>query len=234
VKSSRRKRKKRAKRQKPRRRQKRPSKMMRRKKTAKLHLQASWMKGTVAVAVGFCALAIISLALTTATADAHARYESSTPADGEVVAEPPERVDIFFSQEMARSQGLPTVRVANESGDVVADEAVLDDEDRTHLSIELPPELPEGRYTVIWHNISDEDGDDAEGAFHFYIGTGPEATPSDGTDPPNGESPTAAPTTPPDDDGNNGDDGVPAWTLALAALGGAVVGGVGVAALRRR
>ena len=91
------------------------------------------------------------------SASAHANYESSTPADGEVVPEGPERVDVFYSQEVARSGGLPILFVANQSGDVIADEAVLDDEDRTHISIELPPALPDGRYTVIWHTLSDED-----------------------------------------------------------------------------
>jgi copper transport protein len=165
---------------------------------------------------------------------AHAAYESSTPADGEVLAESPERVEAFFSQEMARSGGLPTLIVVNEAGDQVDLGATLDDEDRTHLFVELAPELPDGRYPVIWHTLSDEDGEEAQGAFHFFVGDGPGDGPSV-TPEPNGGTGTAtpAPTDPPRESDEDSD-GVSVWLLVAGVAAGLVIGcGAGMVLGRR-
>lgn len=160
-------------------------------------------------------------------ASAHSGYERSEPGDGAVVAESPARVDVYFGQEMARSGGLPTMIVVNNSGDQVDLGATLDDNDRKHLYAGLAPSLPDGRYTVIWHTLSDEDAEEAQGAFHFYIGAGP-----------SGDSPAPAATvaqTPPPAPGSatpaaasTGDGGgIPAWALVLGIFAGALVGGAG-------
>jgi methionine-rich copper-binding protein CopC len=166
---------------------------------------------------------------------AHAGYEDSTPADGETVSESPERVDVLFGQEIARQGGLPTMVVANEFGDVIADEPVLDDIDRKHMYIELPPALGAGRYTVIWHTLSDEDGEEAQGAFHFFVGDAPIETTSATT------PPAAATITPPpavvdggDSEGAGGND-VPLWALIGGVAASLAAGlGVGVALASRR
>ena len=43
------------------------------------------------------------------------------------------------------------------------------------MSVALEPDLPPRRYVVNWKNVSDDDGDRAEGAFSFYIRTQPTA-----------------------------------------------------------
>ncbi len=182
------------------------------------------------------ALAVALPTVLTCTAEAHSGYESSTPADGETVAESPPRVDVYFGQEMARSGGLPSLIVVNDSGDQVDLGAKLDDADRTHISAELAPSLPGGRYTVIWHTLSDEDGEEAQGAFHFYVGepsTSGSPTPRP-TIPDKGTpvAATTAPTTPTGDDGD--DAGAPVWLLvAGVAAALAIGGGAGYAAGRR-
>lgn len=194
----------------------------------------------LALAATFLAVAA-GLLLGATNASAHAGYDHSTPADGEVLAESPERVDVYFGQEMARTGGLPTLIVVNESGDTLSEPSTLDDDDRTHMSAELPPALPEGRYTVLWHTISDDDGEEAQGAFHFFIGEPPaQATPTvtGGETPEPGQpslpAETAAPTPPPsEDDGGGGD--VPVWALIAGMIGGGIVGvGIGIAYARRR
>jgi hypothetical protein len=133
---------------------------------------------------------------------------------------------------MARSGGLPTLTVVNDGGDVLNESTTLDDEDRTHVFAELPPELPEGRYTVIWHTVSDEDGEEAQGAFHFYVGAGPGETsaPASGTAT---QEATASPA--PTNGGGDDDGGIPAWTLIVGVAGGLVAGGAaGVAFGKRR
>lgn len=195
--------------------------------TATIKARTVHLAATLAVA---CALLLTALILGGGQrAFAHAAYESSTPADGEGVSESPEQVEIVFSQEVARQGGLPTVMVVNQFGDVTADEPVLDDTDRTRLTVDLPPALGNGRYTVIWHTLSDEDGEEAQGAFHFYVGEGPNG-PAPGTETPAGGTPTGGATTvvtqPGVGDGGGG--GVPVWALvgglAVALVIGASAG----------
>lgn len=160
---------------------------------------------------------------------AHAGYESSTPGDGEVVAEAPEVIDIYFGQEMARSGGLPTAVVMNDAGDQVDLGATLDDEDRTHISVEMPPAMPEGRYTVIWHTLSDEDGEEAQGAFHYYVGAGPTPIPT-------GDAPDETATPPPSTEpaSDDDDDGVSIWLVVMGVIVGLVLGGGAATMLARK
>jgi methionine-rich copper-binding protein CopC len=171
-------------------------------------------------------------------ASAHAGYESSTPADGETLADSPPEVEVIFSQEMARSGGLPSLVVVNDSGDQVDLGAELDDADRTRMVAPLAPSLPEGRYTVIWHTLSDEDGEEANGAFHFFVGQPPaQDTPGPATTVPGKGTPqvsaTAAPTAPPSAE-DNGDDGAPIWLLVAGILAALAIGiGAGILVARR-
>ncbi len=177
---------------------------------------------------------LAGLALPASPAGAHAGYERSEPADGAVLPESPPRVDVWFSQEVRRSGGLPKMIVVNDAGDTVSLETVLDDEDRHRVYAELAPALPPGRYTVIWHTLSDEDGEEAQGAFHYYVGAGPEdgstptagETPQPPSPPPSQPTPTPEPSSP---EAADGDDGLPVWALVIGIIGGVAVGaGAGV------
>jgi methionine-rich copper-binding protein CopC len=111
------------------------------------------------------------------TAEAHAEYERSLPAAGAVVRAAPELVEIWFTQELFRRAGANTITVEGEAGPVDAGAPVLDDADRTHLSVQLASELPPGEYTVRWTSLSAVDGDSAEGTFTFRVDpTAPEGT----------------------------------------------------------
>ena len=181
------------------------------------------------VGAALLASALVGAALAAASVEAHAGYERSEPADGAVLAESPPRVEVWFSQELRRAGGLPTLEVVNFAGDVLSDPAVLDDDDRTHVYAALPPSLPNGRYTVIWHTLSDEDDEEARGAFHFYVGEGPGTASKIVLTP--APTPTPAPPPPP----NDADGGWPAWVIALVGAfgGGVVVGAVVLFAVRR-
>lgn len=184
------------------------------------------------LAVAAAVAAVALLAMPADRASAHAAYDHSTPGDGEVLAESPAQVSVFFKEEITRGNGLPTLVVVNDYGDVVSSNAALNDDDRRELTADLDPGLPDGRYAVIWHNVSADDGDDAQGAFYFYIGTGPAATQPAGS----GASPTitAAPTaTPAPSSGDSGGD-IPVWALIAGIIGGLVVGGGGGLVFGRR
>jgi methionine-rich copper-binding protein CopC len=156
---------------------------------------------------------------------AHAAYDHSTPGDGEVVATAPDKVDVFFKEEVQRANGLPTLIVVDDSGDQVDTGAVLDDNDRTHMSAPLQSGLEDGRYTVLWHTVSADDGEEAQGAFQFYVGTGPSTQPSSQASATATARASATPvaSTAPDTEDDGSD--VPVWTLIVGIIGGVVVGG---------
>lgn len=189
------------------------------------------------------ALALVLLALLTPAMPAfgHADYDYSLPARDEVLPEAPARVDVYFKQDIFRQQGSNFVRVFDESDAQVSEgDGVVDDDDRKHISTELPAGLGDGRYIVRWKTLSDEDGDDEEGAFCFYIGVEPtdaqEAecaafaevapTPTEGaaaatsTPAAPGATPTASV---PGDGEDDSDDGVPTALIVVAAVAGAAV-----------
>jgi methionine-rich copper-binding protein CopC len=107
---------------------------------------------------------------------AHARYKSSTPGTGQVLAASPARVEITFTQQIQKVSGTYGIDVTRGGGAAVtAGPDVVDESDRTKLSVPLQGGLPPGRYVVHWKNVSDDDGDPAEGAFSFYVNTQPTA-----------------------------------------------------------
>jgi methionine-rich copper-binding protein CopC len=118
------------------------------------------------------------LLLTPVLALAHAEYERSDPGAGSVIPAPPVEVHIWFTQELFRREGENWIEVIDPNGDQVQQgEAVIDDDDRTHLWVALRDGLGTGEYLVRWRNLSAEDGDNDEGEFSFTVDpAAPEAT----------------------------------------------------------
>jgi methionine-rich copper-binding protein CopC len=109
-------------------------------------------------------------------ASAHARYKRSTPGTGEVVQASPTQVDLTFTQDVQKVSGSYGMTVTNGQNAVVSTaSAVINDQDRSKMSVQLAPNLPPGRYVVTWNNVSDADGHDETGAFSFYVGVQPSA-----------------------------------------------------------
>ena len=103
-------------------------------------------------------------------AEAHSRYVRSEPGQGAVIASEPERVEIWFTQDLFRRQGENWILVYGPGGDEVqSGEAQIDDDDRRRMWIELQFPLAAGEYRVEWRNLSAEDGDDEEGEFTFIL-----------------------------------------------------------------
>jgi methionine-rich copper-binding protein CopC len=118
------------------------------------------------------AIVVVAGSLPPATpVSAHAAYDSSTPSVGERLAVGPSQVEITFTQDIQKLAGSYGIEVQKDRGlDVTAGPSVVNDNDRTKLSVPLQPGLLAGRYVVNWKNVSDEDGDPKEGAFSFYVG----------------------------------------------------------------
>ncbi|MGB2693567.1 MAG: copper resistance protein CopC [Dehalococcoidia bacterium] len=120
------------------------------------------------------ALAAAGLLITVGSVSGHADYDRSTPGRNEIVAQPPTRVDVYFLQDVRKLEGSNFVRVSNDGGDQVSTgDGIVDDNDRRHISAEIPTQLPAGRYVVQWMSLSDEDGDSDTGTFCFYVDTTP-------------------------------------------------------------
>lgn len=133
------------------------------------------MKWQIHLAVAIVVAAVV-VSLAATTVFAHSGYESSIPASDEVLPEAPERVDVWFTQDIVKRAGLYFVRVFDEAEAQVSDgDGVVGDDDRSHVFAELPPGLGPGRYIVRWMITSDIDGDADEGAFCFYVAVEPTA-----------------------------------------------------------
>lgn len=171
-------------------------------------------------------------------AQAHAAYARSSPGDGGTVSSAPQRVDIWFTQELFRRAGANLIQVTDsagvrfDTGDVLVDSA-----DRTHMSVTLRPDMGPGQYTVEWTSLSAIDGDPEQGSFRFTIDplageTSATPTPIVSTGQPGSSSPgpTARTSEAPTGSTEKGDPGssIPSWALFAAAavlIGGSLAAG---------
>lgn len=157
----------------------------------------------------------------------HADYARSEPAKDEVLATPPTQVKVWFTQELFRRAGENWLHVSGPDGARVdLDDPVVDDNDRSLLTVNLAEGLPDGVYRVEWRALSADDGHTKEGEFGFVVGaanplptattpaTVPAATPApEATTAPPSDAPTPA---------SSQSGGLPclgAAPLALLALG---------------
>jgi len=142
------------------------------------------------------AIALVGVALggNSSSAQAHAQYIRSTPAENEVLAQAPNHVFIWFSETLELQ--FSEVQVLDPTGG----RADLDDlhhhGDLANPGLTLRPNLTPGTYTVAWRVLSSVDGHRTAGTFAFSVGqaTGPPQAPtgsgftfeSSGSGPPRG------------------------------------------------
>lgn len=175
--------------------------------------------------------ALLATLIFPALAFAHAQPKTVQPGDGAVLNASPGEYVMETTQEMARREGANDLDIFDANGnEVTAVAAVIDNSNRSRLTVTLPPTLEPGEYTVRWKTLSAEDGDPADGELTFTID--PDATPDPGKE----QLVEGAPTAPPDD-GNGetsappviegGDGGGTSWVLVAAVAVGCLVLGSG-------
>jgi methionine-rich copper-binding protein CopC len=107
---------------------------------------------------------------------AHAIPERAEPPIDGVVADPPRRVGIWFTEEVDPSETRVEVIGPDGSrvdrGDATVD---LNDPNRQHVTVSLNAGLRPGTYIVQWHSVSAIDRDTVDGSFRFTVD--PAATP---------------------------------------------------------
>jgi uncharacterized protein YkwD/methionine-rich copper-binding protein CopC len=122
---------------------------------------------------------------------AHALPLKSEPENGATLLQAPERVTVWFSQELDTRFSLLQVFDAGGRQVDLGDGGVdLYDPDHASLMVSLPETLPDGRYLVRWSVVSFEDNDTTEGEFSFSVGR-PNQVPTAATTPTGGDWPLA-------------------------------------------
>lgn len=137
-------------------------------------------------------LATLGLALAVVLAgpgSAHSILKGTSPKQGAVLREPPDRVVLRFNEPVEVALG--GIRVFGPDGDRVdVGETEHVSGDRSRVRVALQPDLANGRYRVAWRIIA-ADGHPRQGTFRFSINA-PQPTAS-----PAAPSPTHAPPSPP-------------------------------------
>jgi methionine-rich copper-binding protein CopC len=113
--------------------------------------------------------AILLTLVTTSPVLAHAELDRSLPEAESTVKESPEKVELWFTEEVATGS---KIEVTDAAGNIVHEgEAEIDlmDPERKHLTIGLKAGLPSGVYTVTWTTNSAGDDHEASGSFTFTI-----------------------------------------------------------------
>ncbi len=129
--------------------------------------------------------AMLLTVLATSGAGAHAAYESSTPGSGDVVAEAPDQIAVRFTERLERSYSQ--LQLFDSGGDEVEGTVLEEGNDEYTMVLELPREMPNGTYSVLWRTLSNDDGHTAQNYFAFTIGSdadvAPITIPSSGDEP---------------------------------------------------
>jgi methionine-rich copper-binding protein CopC len=111
--------------------------------------------------------ALFVLALAGSAVRAHAFLDRANPAVGSSLATPPQRVSIWFTQEL--EPAFSSIEVRDQAGNRVdAGDSKLDAADAALLQVSLKP-LPPGAYKVAWRVVS-VDTHPTEGTFTFFVG----------------------------------------------------------------
>jgi methionine-rich copper-binding protein CopC len=129
------------------------------------------VRATVRAALSL-ALVAAGLLGSASLALAHAQYQSSNPPSGGTIASLPQTLQVTYTEELASIQFTVT---GPDGSSATNGPAAIDLEHRTNASVPLRNAGP-GQYTVVWHNVSGDDGDPNDGSFVFTVAGPPAAT----------------------------------------------------------
>ncbi|HET6261231.1 MAG TPA: copper resistance CopC family protein, partial [Chloroflexia bacterium] len=102
-------------------------------------------------------------------ASAHAHLESSTPADGATVASGLTQVTVTFSEEVSVDQS--SAQLASADGSAVSGATGAVDRANRNTMVITTPALADGKYTVTWRAVTEDDNGITHGTFSFTVGT---------------------------------------------------------------
>lgn len=106
------------------------------------------------------------LLLAAGPAFAHAKLESSVPANAAIVTPAPGELMLKFSEGLELK--FSGVAITGPAGPVTPGAVALDPKDKATLVVPLPAPLPTGTYHVDWHALS-TDGHKTQGSYAFTV-----------------------------------------------------------------
>jgi copper transport protein len=114
-------------------------------------------------------LSAVWLLLLCGPALAHARLVETYPADGDILAEPPEQVQLLFSEPIEAE--FDPIKVKDQVDNRVdEDDARIAPNNRRLLVVDLLEDLPEGAYVAEWR-VTSADGHPVSGVYGFTVNT---------------------------------------------------------------
>ena len=120
-------------------------------------------------------LAAVAVGLTPALLLAHAKLLRSEPAANATLTAQPARISLWFSERPEPK--FTVVQLLDSSGAaIVLGQPVLDAK-AMEISLDVPPNLPSGKYTVSWRTAA-ADGHASSGRFAFALTLPPKAEPA--------------------------------------------------------
>ena len=115
-------------------------------------------------------LALLGLGLLGAVpASAHAELDHSDPPADALLPASPAQIALYFTEEI--EPGFSHVTLDDQTGRPVAGVSDARGPAPSILLVTLPPHLPNGTYSVVWHAVAKDDGHATDGYFAFTIGT---------------------------------------------------------------
>ena len=109
------------------------------------------------------------LLLPAAPAAAHAFLERSDPAANAVVPTPPSVVTLRFTEPLEDSYSR--AELVDQTGTPVPGASSRVGPDPLTMTVQIPPGLPNGTYSLLWRTLSTADGHTAQGYLPFTVGT---------------------------------------------------------------
>ena len=112
-------------------------------------------------------LCLLLLLLMVMPTQAHGYIVRAIPEDRSSLQRPPTRLQYWFSEDL--EPRFSELNLRNQSGDIIATGGV-DENNRTLLSLQVPPELPDGAYIVELRPAFASDGHVVAESRVFFVG----------------------------------------------------------------
>jgi copper transport protein len=119
--------------------------------------------------IGLCLLVSVIGIASPQTVSAHAALQSSSPASGEVLATAPSTIEARFTEPLERSYSR--MELYDRNGMRIEGTSLSEGVDDFTMVLTVPPNLPDGTYSVLWRTLSEADGHSAQNFFTFTVGT---------------------------------------------------------------
>lgn len=129
---------------------------------------SDWRHRTWAIALVVLLTIMVVFGARPPRAMAHAALDESDPATNAIVATAPPAITLRFTEPLERS--FSQAELHDQTGQLVPGAVSRDGDDQFTMVIDVPADLPNGTYSVLWQTLSTADGHTAQGYYAFTVG----------------------------------------------------------------